>query len=161
MLNAASVEDDVVLSPAHREVIRRGGQIDIPPPYRLWIEGSFLRIEILDSVSLPPLNYLLKVQEETRRLYGSLFTLVLVGEHVSTPPVECRRRLAEWTRIHGTDTVAIVSASNPLFLGIIRLVMRAMDLVRHNSRPTAFFATESEGRHWLDERRRMAQASAP
>lgn len=152
MREGSSIGTDMCITPEHREAISQNGFLDAGS-YRLWIDHDLVRVELDAALDLPSLIYFLRIIEEVRRQHGRVYLLVLVGERVRPPPPESRRYTAGWQHQHGTNGMALVSVRNPVFVTIISLLMRAINLINRSQRPTVFFSTETEARRWLNELR--------
>ena len=149
---SATAPDELFVTPAHKDVVRRGGFIDAGP-FQLWIERDFVRAEERVSPDLDSLRCFLYLLEEVRRQHGKIYLLLVVSEQVSPPPAPVRRFMAEWSAQHGSNGVAIITSKTSLFAVMTNLLLRAMSLVRSTQRPFAFFSTEEEGRRWLEDLR--------
>jgi hypothetical protein len=153
------LEEDIVLTSAQRETIRKNGVITTPHR-RITIDNELITSEVLSDNSLPVIIFDCRVIEEVLRLHLRAYMLVLDPSGSPALPANSRRWIAEWNRKHALNAVAVVNNSNQGANAVLTLLIRGINMFRRKPMHFALYKREPEARAWLESLRRDPGKSA-
>lgn len=148
MTSADKAAAEIPILEREREAVRNNGKL-AQDSVSISIEGDLVRVDSPKGLDAAQFIYVLRICEEVFHLHGRYFMLARNGEKAPPMTAEQRRYGAQWSRQYPSSGTAMVGSSHSLVSTMVRLLIRAINLVNPRQIPLAFFDTEDEARAWL------------
>jgi hypothetical protein len=122
-------------------------------PSLVEIDGDLVRTEVRADATIETARSYLDLVEEVLNREGRCFQLVINDANWGMSS-DARRYTFEWSQRQVTSGSVIVGGGLALRT-LMTMLMRALALFSTRAAPIVFFATEAEGRAWIDKQRQL------